>query len=895
MKRRWLFAGVLGLVVLVAAALAIFVPPRQLPGHAIAVDPAGAATDALDQLGDLRDIHLTGTLGADNGQQLDVDIVVLAGGAQAVVRDDAGGIADFVVRDGKAAVRANAAWWRNTVPAFVQDYTDKWVKADDGDGFPVYDLAGLTGDQLQKRLADPKATWSATPTLFGDGQPAMALSRGTTGWTVYVSPTSPPRLLGIGGPVLGKPDRLTRGAQQEITYPNGLLTTSKPDGDCRDRAGQQLDETAPTIADLPEPEVPAVDERPELQAQVLAPGGVCYSPLCPFTVTVSNIGNGAGVGTLLVTSSSGGPLTVPLELAPAGQFSTVYNAPNPAPPSENGSVTVPIYVSAFAQVTSLAGPDVGAGSRLHDRGIDPDNPLPSKPGAVGPDVTNFLDQTTANVPVTGLTFQPDADQVVQDAKDMLDGALSSRLFDTLLDLVTSPALRYGNDVTQSPLPDLIKQAVDGSPAEQVQARHTLDLLKRLTAGRPPPATADQAPIHMDNGIVYDDANKQAYRTTVITDQGKNGKGDAGEALVTSIGDAVDDLDQANVPQGFSKVVELYVDGGSAGLGNLSRAQLTKALVDARWQGKGVKDVVLDGSGKPLVQGISVISTGSAQPDKGAVNGTFLYDVNDLTALGQTKSATAPAGPPPSATPHFTPYSRQHTLGGDPYETNAPDDAGGHRYGTGSPGKTEFPQTWTDQDVENNAIELVDRANQNAKNGTSYPPNTADATSVSATKGNKNQMRVEVWGWTYKGTVNGVEMEVTMLQDGTLMAYPTGKYADQNGTLQTSPNDPTRPDLPYVNPGGKGTPTKAPKPTKAEIPKPGGAAGETEEVPIKQTGRTVWVRPTTAGGQGQWRTPAVAKPSSGPRVNVTVTTDKNGKSKGDVTSPAQVPTPVPAVC
>ncbi len=51
-------------------------------------------------------------------------------------------------------MRANAVWWRNTVPAFVQDYSDKWVKADDTAGFPVIDLVDLAGDRLEKRLAD---------------------------------------------------------------------------------------------------------------------------------------------------------------------------------------------------------------------------------------------------------------------------------------------------------------------------------------------------------------------------------------------------------------------------------------------------------------------------------------------------------------------------------------------------------------------------------------------------------------------------------------------------------------------------------------------------------------------------------------------------------------------
>lgn len=883
MKRRWLLGGVLGLVVLVAAALVILAPSKRLPGQAIAVDPSSAASDALGQLADLRDIHLTGVVGADNGQQLTVDVVVLDGDAQALVRDDAGGVAEFVVRDDEAAVRANAVWWRNTEPAFVQDFADKWVKADDTAGFPVYDLVDLAGDRLEKRLADPKAEWTATPTLFDDGQPAMALSKGSTGWTVYVTPTSPPSLLAIAGPLLGEPDRLTRGATQPLNYSTGLLTTAKPDSTCRARATQQLDDNAPAIADLPQPKIPSASELPDLFAEVTAPAGVCYSPMCPFTVTVSNSGGMDAVGTLVITSSSGGPMTVPVAIPARGEFSTVYNARNPAPPSPNGSVTVPIYVQAFTQVTSLAGPDVEAGKRLDDRGIDPNNPLPGDPSAYGPDVTRFLDQTTSNVPVQGLARQPDGDQVIEAARGMVSKGISSRLFNTLVELVNSPALRYGADVTRSPLPDLVTKAADGSPDEALQARRTLDLLKRLTAGRPPPATPDQAPVHVQDGIVYDDGTKLAYRPAVIT-----GKGTTGPALLNALGGAAAALDQ--VPQGYAKVIELYVHGQSAGLGNVSRAQFREQLRIAAHQGTRVKDVLLDPSGKPLVTALSVINTASGQPDKGATNGSYLFDFDDLTALGQTKAQNPPATLPAGTAPHFTEWSRQHTLGGDAFDTNTPLDSGGHRHGTGVPGKTEFPGTWTDADVEQAAIELVNRANQNAANGTTHPQGTADHTWISDPRDNKNQMRVSVWGWTYRGTVNGVEMEVTVLQDGTLMAYPTGNVADQNGTLVPAPDDPTRPDLPYVNPGGDGSPIAKPAtPNKAQLP----VSGQQVEAALRPTGRTVWVRPTTPGGQGQWRTPGVAKPPSGPAVNVTVTTDQDGnKPRTDV---VQAPPPAPTVC
>lgn len=39
-------------------------------------------------------------------------------------------------------------------------------------------------------------------------------------------------------------------------------------------------------------------------------------------------------------------------------------------------------------------------------------------------------------------------------------------------------------------------------------------------------------------------------------------------------------------------------------------------------------------------------------------------------------------------------SRKHILDGESTTS------GGHRYGTGNPGKTEFPESWSDQKIEN---------------------------------------------------------------------------------------------------------------------------------------------------------------------------------------------------
>jgi hypothetical protein len=614
------------------------------------------------------------------------------------------------------------------------------------------------------------------------------------------------------------------------------------------------------------------------------------TPVCPFTVLVMNVGKAAGIGTVMITSSSGPPMTAPLNLPPGGEFTTVYNAPNPAPPSEGGRVTVTISVEAFAQVTSLAGPDIDAGKRLHDRGVDPDNPVPGQPSATGPGVTGIMDGLTSGAPVAGLRRQ---EGVIAEARLLLGDALDDGLTALLDQLVHAPALRYGADPTRTPLLDLFKKAGKGSPAEQELALRTLKVLVALTQGKPAGPTPDTAPVYVqDNGVIIDDTTKHAY----VIGQLKGGlTGQQGvDGLYDQIKRARGLLDaEGVVPPGYVKVVEVDIRGTQAGtLGVRTRAELRDVLRDGTPRGGSFRDVLLE-NGKPAIDALQVISPSSALPNRGAQGGAFVFDHADLLALGQKKDTTLPATPPATVQPHFTPSTSKHMWEGDTPDEHD-ETGGGHAYGTGAADKTEYPKPWTQPIAEQRATEVVQRAIQNRRQGNAYDGDatSANGTTIGPPIDNKNQMDVEVGSWVVHGTSNGVELEITVLQDGTIAsAYPTGRVADPGGVLlpYESIADPANPDLPFKNPSlPKGAPT-------AQVENP--TTGRTKPYAVNQTQRPQYRR-VGADGEPEWVYRGTAQPGGGnnPKVRVEVTRAQDGTHRKTTrTAPPKQADPPPAVC
>jgi hypothetical protein len=91
----------------------------------------------------------------------------------------------------------------------------------------------------------------------------------------------------------------------------------------------------------------------------------------------------------------------------------------------------------------------------------------------------------------------------------------------------------------------------------------------------------------------------------------------------------------------------------------------------------------------------------------------------------------------------TPDRETHILDGDAY-------GGGHRHGTGRPGKTEFPANWSDEKIVNSLLDVASRPDQ--------PP--------------EHQIRKD--RWLAQGTREDVEIVAVVAGDGRLWSgWPKG--------------------------------------------------------------------------------------------------------------------------
>ncbi|RLK62384.1 hypothetical protein [Actinokineospora cianjurensis] len=421
--------GVVVLALLAVVLVAVFTGPNVVVGRAGEVPAADLGATALAQLARLDDLRLRGTLDTEGGVGLGIDLVALAGGeTTATVTDGAGGVATFVAVDDKVVVNANNAWWLNTVPVYAHQIGGKWVKATEEMGFPIGMLTALSGKRLRELVTGDD--WTATPTVYVDGTPAVALSPRGSPWTVYLSTEGGTRLLGIGGPLAATGEKL-RGQPggQASNFPYALVSTSGVDDPCRQRTDRALTDARQQAATAPvPPPMPEVGHGPDISV-TLVPTGTCMTPSCPTPVDIRNAGDEAATGMVSVFSTSGGGGALPITVGPMQSVQQVFQVLNPAS-SCTQTCTRPYTVTAFAQLTGIAGPDLDTGKRLHDRGVDPNRPVPSRPEVAGPDVNSVIDKLSTPGPaVAGFAKQDDPllDDVIALVRNSGDARLLSLL------------------------------------------------------------------------------------------------------------------------------------------------------------------------------------------------------------------------------------------------------------------------------------------------------------------------------------------------------------------------------------------------------------------------------------------------------------------------------------
>lgn len=156
-----------------------------------------------------------------------------------------------------------------------------------------------------------------------------------------------------------------------------------------------------------------------------------------------------------------------------------------------------------------------------------------------------------------------------------------------------------------------------------------------------------------------------------------------------------------------------------------------------------------------------------------VDSAGVHNLINPAPTGAGDHAAGGPAPPGSHDIHHDEYSTRHILDGEG------GSQGGHRAGTGVPGKSEFPAHWSDRDILE-VTEQIARTTEPVKGP--YP--SADSTGV------------KFPSWEYVGEHDGVRVRVHVLADGRIRtAYPV-----DGASLITNP--------PAINPPPKGTPPGA---------------------------------------------------------------------------------------
>lgn len=119
-----------------------------------------------------------------------------------------------------------------------------------------------------------------------------------------------------------------------------------------------------------------------------------------------------------------------------------------------------------------------------------------------------------------------------------------------------------------------------------------------------------------------------------------------------------------------------------------------------------------------------------------------YEVGDSQADRSGWDAVDAADRPPAEDIGVSPERTTHILDGD-------ESGGGHRHGTGNPGKTEFPASWDDKKIIDTVVDVAHRPD--------LPP------------------KHQEWNdrWVARGTRDDVEVVVVIERDGGIWtSWPT---------------------------------------------------------------------------------------------------------------------------
>jgi hypothetical protein len=381
----------------------------------------------------------------------------------------------------------------------------------------------------------------------------------------------------------------------------------------------QASPALPGASAAPQGKAPAqADVTPKFAAFELAINATnCSTPVCSWTVAVTNTGDAPGEATVYATATPGMPLmTRPLGMLAPGQTATTppMSFGNPAPIPRPGQTTqVTVHYEAWVYSSTLLGPDPGVAQRLQGRGFDLSNDLPQVDAGYMPTVLGALDQMTRDAP-TG-TRNNAALAAVTDA-------LNAGMLPDLKALVDSGRLENPQD-----LPDKLRQAgsttatrgTDGDIGYRREIEQAAELVRQdptakiiLDGYLTNPQTGEK-----EGADLLDVANKRAYQLKAVTS----------DKLRPAITEAIKQLNgqkgvdgrtgvRQKAPPGFGKVVMVFVEPDSV-FHQKTRDEFVSFL--RRSQGLGL----CDGAGVPAVDRLIIV----------AAQGTFDWPKEQFGVFG----------------------------------------------------------------------------------------------------------------------------------------------------------------------------------------------------------------------------------------------------------------------
>jgi hypothetical protein len=313
-RRAWpLTVG--GVLVAVAAGIALVFSVAR-------TNPADLASTAAADAARWPGVHYQGTVGANDGGEIRVDLTVSPDGAAGTLSRYGGQATAEVMADADGAlIRGNREWWLYHHPTRADDLAGVWVAEPATETGEIDRALGMTGEALAAFVrGEEPGQWQALEQQLVEGRSGIVLSDGTRRVVVGGDEAHPLIALDLVAGSSTPPVPVTSATEEQLAAVTGA-------------AARVRQEAAPKTLDQ------ILQERPNVGIQ-LQPDAPCTAETCNVTITVTNSGTAPARGRLEVTADGNVVATHPLDVPP-GQVATFNaSAPNPqfSQPGANGRI-----------------------------------------------------------------------------------------------------------------------------------------------------------------------------------------------------------------------------------------------------------------------------------------------------------------------------------------------------------------------------------------------------------------------------------------------------------------------------------------------------------------------------------------------------------------------------